>query len=452
MYMGKKIFKFLIILVLITTSFTLIYFGYSLNKLSKPSYLYKTGLKVFTDNIDKFMLNDDKYRFGNTYTIDGDASFDITSDIYLLEKVNNDKDIEKSKIINNYNNLDIKYSLSQDFKNKKLLFKIDESIKDEKILDSKYYVFNSTKYYFVNGILSNYVNEGSNNYFESISSENTLNDNIDYLYKFIIDSISNNMEKGSSESKSNININGTDVDVLKITFELNKKSYIDLMNGILDDLKNDEEAYKIISSVDSDFKNKKLSNKDGFLKSNEKYYINVYCDKKFYKPLKYEISYHNKDNVKTYSYEGNSKKGIFCYSVNGDLEYKADLNSGNTKTNIAVYNNIDEKIGSIKIDNNDKSIYLNLKLKNKTYNFEYNSTYSDYKKNNFYNHSIIINFIIMKESKNELSGNIVINNNIKYESKIDEDVSNAKLRSSLDEDVNNRLDNLYNTIMERMKK
>ena len=217
MYMGKKIFKFLIILILITTSFTLIYFGYTLNKLSKPSYLYKTGLKVFTDNIDKFMLNDDKYRFGNTYTIDGDASFDMTSDIYLLEKVNN------------YNNLDIKYSFSQDFKNKKLLFKIDESIKDEKILDSKYYVYNSTKYYFVNGILSNYVNEGSNNYFESISSENTLNDNIDYLYKFIIDSISNNMEKGSFESKSNININGTDVDVLKITFKTKPQNKIILI-------------------------------------------------------------------------------------------------------------------------------------------------------------------------------------------------------------------------------
>ena len=224
------------------------------------------------------------------------------------------------------------------------------------------------------------------------------------------------------------------------------------MNGILDDLKNDEEAYKIISSVDSDFKNKKLSNKDGFLKSNEKYYINVYCDKKFYKPLKYEVSYHNKDNVKTYTYEGNSKKGVFCYSINGDLEYKANLNSSNTKTNIVVYDNMDEKIGSIKIDDKDKSIYLDLKLKNKTYNFEYNSTYSDYKKNNSYNHDIIVNFKIMKEEKNELSGSININNSIKYDSKIDEDVSNAKLRSSLDEDTNNKLDNLYNDVMERMKK
>lgn len=450
--MGRKILRIFIFLILIITSFTLICFGVYFNKISKPRYLYRTGIDVFTKNIDNFIQVDDKYILNNSYTIDGVVDFNISSDIYTLDKVNNEIDLEKSKLINNYNNLNIKYSISQNFKDKKLLLKLNENLKDEKLLEEKYYIFNSTKYFFVNGILSNYINEGSNNYFESISSDNTLNDNINYLYNFILDSISDNMEQDAFNTYTEININNKDLRALKISYDLNNKSYIDLLNGILDDLKNDEKSYKILSSIDVNFKKRKVSNKNDFLNSNEKYYINVYCDSRIYKPLKYEIVYHNKNDIKSYSYEGDYKKGLFYYSSNGNLEYKANLNANSRKVEITVYDKLEKKVGDIKIDNRDKSFNLDLRLNKNSYNLEYTSNISNFKKNTSYNNNIILNFKFIKDKENAVNGKININNYVMFDSKIDEDVSNAILKSTLNEETNNKLDNLYNSVLERMKK
>ena len=277
---------------------------------------------------------------------------------------------------------------------------------------------------------------------------------VDYLYDFISTSLANNLEKDTTIIKTNLNIKNKDLEVEKLSYEFDNKSIIKLLNGVLSDLKNDEKAYKILSNADRDFKKRKVSETSSYLEKDEKYILNVFCSKFFYKPLRYEVIYHNKNDIKMFSYEGNSKKGDLFYTENGELKYKVDIENKNNNISMNVFNNIDKDLGSIKIERDINGLLFdaNLKLEDNIYEIVGSSKYYDYKERESYSNDITVSFKVSEKQVNVVSGEIVFNNKVKASSEINEEIDKVILKSKLDEDTNKKLDNLYDDIKERLKK
>ena len=452
--MLKKFFKFLLFLLVVAFSIGLILTGLYFEKLSKPGSVYKTGINMVNEYVNYYLKVDDRYIFDNVFTIEGNMKMNISSEKYEKEKNNDESYMEKSKIVNNLDKLNASYSVSHDSKSKKLFLNLDEKLNNENLFSGKYLITDSTEYYFVDGILSNYVNGGSGNYFEGLSSEDTTITNIDYLYDFISTSLANNLEKDTTIIKTNLNIKNKDLEVEKLSYEFDNKSIIKLLNGVLSDLKNDEKAYKILSNADRDFKKRKVSETSSYLEKDEKYILNVFCSKFFYKPLRYEVIYHNKNDIKMFSYEGNSKKGDLFYTENGELKYKVDIENKNNNISMNVFNNIDKDLGSIKIERDINGLLFdaNLKLEDNIYEIVGSSKYYDYKERESYSNDITVSFKVSEKQVNVVSGEIVFNNKVKASSEINEEIDKVILKSKLDEDTNKKLDNLYNDIKERLKK
>ena len=196
--MLKKLLKYLLFLLFVAFSISLILCGLYFERLSKPRSVYKTGINMINEYVNDYFKVEDRYIFDDVFSINGSMNVNISSEKYEEEKKNDESYLEKAKIVNNLNKLNASYSISHDSKNKKMFLSLDEKLNSDNLFSGKYIIMDSTEYFFVQGILSNYVNGGSGNYFEGLSSEDTSFSNIDYLYNFILISISNNLEKDTS--------------------------------------------------------------------------------------------------------------------------------------------------------------------------------------------------------------------------------------------------------------
>ena len=132
------------------------------------------------------------------------------------------------------------------------------------ILNTKYYINESTKYFYVKNIVDNYINYGSCNYFENINTNTTEKDNINYLYNFIINSIKNNLnDKYFTKKEENNNY----IVILKIDNDNLK----DILSNILKDLKEDKKSRKILDNINKNILNTKIKEEDIYLEKEEYY-------------------------------------------------------------------------------------------------------------------------------------------------------------------------------------
>lgn len=451
--MKKAIKRIIIFLFFALIAASLIYIGIYFEKRSNPVYIYKTGIDSITTKIDEYVKVDNKYILGDNINISGTVDVDLTSEKYSEEASTNIDSAKKNNMINNLSRMDIKYGFIQSKKDNKLLVSLDERINDEIIIDGKYLIDNSTKYYFVNNILKNYVNDGNNTYFELLNNEKTSLDNVDYLYSFIKDSLSKELGERAKKYVINTNVNNKQEELNEVSIRLTDKEIKNILKDILKSLKKDKEANKILSSIDNKFSKRKVNEKKEYLKKNESYTINIYSTKLFNKIKKYEIVYMNKDNTKNYSIDVNKNKGVFYYSEDNNLKYKANYIINSKKTNIDIYDNVDKKIGNVVIEKDVNNLLFTLTLKNKdkSYDIIASSKFKNYNKNKSYTNEITMSVKIMEKQKSVLSGTIKSISKVNNKPIITEDTAEAVLKSTLTDEENDKIDNLYDNIKGRLE-
>lgn len=432
----------------------LLYIGNYYNNLSKPKNVLGSFIDNISNNIIELNKFNSKYSLGDNFSITGSMSFDLASEKYLPNSLNVE-DIEKYNLINNLNNSKIDYTIAQDKNNKKLFLEARDTIGTEDVFYNKYLIENSTKYYFVNKILNTYINNGSSNYFENINNEYTTKDNIDYLYNFIINSLKNNInEKNISKSETNISINGKDTSTYQISYTINDTEIRNMLSNILNDLKKDNKADTILTNIDENFHKRKISNKKIFLSKKESYVLNIFVDKRFSKPLEYQLVKITKASKKVLSYELNDKnKRTITYINDDNMDFIGNINIAKNSISINFNNNKNNDIGTLKYNKNSNGFNFNLlfNYNNKSYDIVFSSKFIKYSKSGYTN-EVNSSFKYLENNINVLNGNIKAIAKIKHNVKIREDISNAVLNSSLNKEQIAYRDNLYDNIIKRLKR
>ena len=450
----ENITKIVVVFLLVCIASVFLYFGFYLKNVSKPNYVFSSLIDSIDLLKDKYFSFDSKYLVGDNFSIDGNVSFEMSSEKYGISS--DPSILSKYYMINNLNNTTINYKLMQDIKNKKIYSEVKTNIGTQNVLYNKLLVENATKYYFINSVYSNYINGGSCNYFESLTEENTTKDNIDYLYNFILKSLKNNLKEEYFEKNIvNENILNKDTDVYQISLTIDDKRVKDIFSGILDDLKNDKRSYSILSSSDNNLKKRKVNYNKRILDKKESYTINVFISKSLYKPLKYEFVHILNNDVKSYSYEGSLSVGtIYCID-NGTIKYIGSTTINDKSITIKFSDYLKNDVGILKYEKGVNSSNLNLLFNNgtKSYDLVISSKFVNYnKKNKSYTNSISSSFKVTDKKIVVVSGNVKIDNKVSSVVKIDEDTTGAILNSKLSNVAVSKKKNLYNNLRARYEK
>lgn len=441
-----------IVLILFILSFTLFFIGIGiyLEEVSRPKNIFSIGIHTLKNKFDNYFYNDfiEKYTLNN-FDITSNINFDLTSEYYQ----NRIYDIEfqkKYNFINNLNKTKTDVTLKQNKKDNILYFGINQTLENEKLLNYKYYITNSTQYYSIENITSDYINNGNGNYFESLNTNDTIKQNIDYLYNFITESFINNLQDEYFKTSIKVtNINSKNIETSQISIRINNSLLRKILNAVIKDLKKDKKANKILSSIYNNFNDYQAYSDFKILDVKESYTINIYTTKTFHKPLKYEIIHLNGNDKKSYIYEGDDEKGtLYCIEKDKVINWSEYKDDGKTIL-FKIHSNDGKDYGEFKLEHENKTVNLDynyndgLKKREITYSSKNQGKYKN-KKN--------ISIKIIDNNESKLNGNISINTIIKKKIEISENIENAKLASKLTDDEKNKIDNLRNIVKERLER
>ena len=451
--MSKKIIFIIVFICII--SITFISLGLYINSLSKPKKILERSINFIHDEGKKYIFSNDDLNVGDTYTSTSSIDFSLNSEYYLREGKTDPEALKKYNYIKNISKMDTNLIIKQDKNNKTNYIELSQKIGDEDIVGYKRLVNNSTEYYFVNGIVKNYINNGTCNYFEALSEENTTRSNIDYLYDFIFKSLNNNLKDEYFENYDVVqNINSKDVKVHQISIRFDNKNIREILNNILKDLKNDEKANNILSNVYKDFKNYKVKSDKTFFDKDESYTFNVYTTKFLSKPLKYEIIHLEADSNSSYVIEKNKDIFNYYYLEDSNVVYSADIRVLDNSIIGKIYNSSSNEIGELLIEKKTNDLVFNYTFDDnkKKIDIKYNSNYDKVKSHNSYINTkkLSINYLENKEIK--LAGNIEFINNVQNEAKIEEEIGSSILYSKLSDSEKELIKNKKDNVRLRLEK
>lgn len=448
----KGIYIFGIILAFII-AIALIGVGVYFNRITSNSYIMGTAIDK-TNNLLKNYLENNSHQIREDYTLNSKISVNLDSEKARNESVTDLEALKKVNYLKNLSLMNTEVTVKQDTKKKKLYFELDEKILEEEVVNYKYLIDNSTEYYFLNSFLNNYVNDGSCNYFESLDSETTSRDNIVYLYDFLIESLKKNLKDEYFERYDVVeNINGKDEEVNQISLKINDSTIREILKNILTDLKNDEKAKKILTSVDKNFSKWKIKDSTDFLKKNESYTVNIYTTSFMCEFLKLEIVHLDGDNKKVLTYEGDETKGEVYYIDNDKIQYIINCTFKNGKYEIKIYDELNNNLGEFSLEFAKKrtNFIFNFDDGKKKMDVIYTSKYlKSSGKEDTNDTSITFKFLENKVSK--LSGDIHVVTEISNNVKIDEDISNAILKTTLTDEQKKSLDSRRDIVKDRLER
>ncbi len=256
--------------------------------------LVNTPKKIFFDAINS-LANDYKdfnkieninYDFlNNNFTYDGTVDINFVSP--LLDSLKLEKRYQELlENIDFLNKLEISYKLQND--EQELLLELNGKVND-KTLDLLYYM-DGIDYYIK---LTNY----SDNYIKISKIIDDIKNNFIYIEDndYLIDVIKNSLIKNLSDeyfktTKAEIIINNEKVTVNKNILTLNRKNITTILNKLILDLKNDEEAFNLLVELIPDFEEFNIeiqNNKDNDIVV----YFNTYTDNN--KLVKYDLEIDN---------------------------------------------------------------------------------------------------------------------------------------------------------------
>ena len=238
-----------------------------------------------------------------------------------------------------------------------------------------------------------------------------------------------------------------------MSIRIDDKRLKEIYNNIIKTIKKDERANNIVCGVYKDFETFKIKDDERLLEKDEIYTINVYTDKFWFSPVKYEVIHLKNNDRDVYSYIGDLK-GKFSYVHNEELKYNVDVQI-NHKTYLLEFKNSSGKnIGKIKLDKyeNMYSLDVDLTLDKKIYLITYSSKVKDIKKNKNYTVNDLINIKYSEDDVVKFSGEIKNTIEINNKNEIKEEVGDVVIRSSLTETEETNYNNIKERLTERFER
>lgn len=449
-----KILLVLIILIIIVVAGFCFYYGFILNKESKPKNVYDKVIDKIDNNLSDYFKISKKHIMGDDFQVKGEIDFNLDGTYYLQNSSVNPDDIKIYNKINNLSNVKTTYKLIQNNETNKLYREIHQKLNEEDILLKKVFIENATEYVYLNGVSDKYINNGNNIYFEKIDGSHTTKDNIEYLHDFILQAFKNSLlEEYFEKENKKTTVAGDTKDTYQMSIRIDDNRLKKIINSIVKEIRNDERANSLICSIDQEFGKFKLSSEDRILEKDEVYTINIYTDKIWFAPLKYEVVHLKNNDRDTYTYVGDLE-GNLTYIHNEELKYNVNVQINHKTYLFEFINALGKKLGKIKLDKyeNMYSLDVDLNLEKKHYIITYSSKLKDYEEEKGYTINDLIQIKYSEEDIVKFSGEIKNTVDISTKNEIKEEVGEVVIRSSLTEEEENNYNNLKERLNERYER
>lgn len=412
---GKKLVVGLIILGLI-----LIAGGGVLTYFSSPSYVTKTVIKEFGQKATELMNSRIETGLEDNYKTTSNIKMNLKSDYFSALATMDPSYAMISNLLNNLSNTENNITMVQDKENKKLFFNLDSKLSGQSLINTKYLVENATAYYSIDGVTNTYVNNGNNNYFESLNSSTTTNENLKYLIEKIAESMANNLEESYlSESYTD--------EYKVITITLTEQNIVTYGNKIINDLKNDEKANQIMTGYNANFSEAKLTEKDvtgtGTIK------VNIYLDKILSQVSQYELELGNGN--KCIYYKENGKEIVELISEEETTTLEIEKHGEKTEINIKDGSNASLGTVTISQTSTNYDIVANITSEEATLDFGYNYQITNLKKGTSYDSAATITIKMTAQNTTIIDGTITVTGQTTNDTTISEDTSTSVLASTL---------------------
>lgn len=412
---GKKLVVGLIILGLI-----LIAGGGVLTYFSSPSYVSKTVIKEFGQKATELMNSRIETGLEDNYKTTSNIKMNLKSDYFSALATMDPSYAMISNLLNNLSNTENNITMVQDKENKKLFFNLDSKLSGQSLINTKYLVENATAYYSIDGVTNTYVNNGNNNYFESLNSSTTTNENLKYLIEKIAESMANNLEESYlSESYTD--------EYKVITITLTEQNIVTYGNKIINDLKNDEKANQIMTGYNANFSEVKLTEKD--VTGTETIKVNIYLDKILSQVSQYELELGNGN--KCIYYKENGKEIVELISEEETTTLEIEKHGEKTEINIKDGSNASLGTVTISQTSTNYDIVANITSEEATLDFGYNYQITNLKKSTSYDSAATITIKMTAQNTTIIDGTITVTSQTTNDTTISEDTSTSVLASTL---------------------
>ena len=415
----NKIFGILLLLIAVIV----IGAGIFLTYITSPKFIATETIKKMSENIVSFMDNnktdtglEENYKKTSTVTMN------LQSDYLTTLSQTDPSVVPYVNLLRNLTNTTSTTTMVQDIENSRLFLDYNTTLNEEPLINLKCLVENSTEYYYIDGVSQTYINNGNNNYFESLNSETSINDNTKYLIEKVGESLASHIEDSYLSSSY-------ESDYKKITITLTEDDLVTVVNNVLSDLKKDSKASKILSGYNESFNDFEI-NKD-MISGLGTVEFNIYIDKVLGTVKKYDMNLEESKIELSYD-DSTDQKELELIANNESVgKVQFSTNDGNITLNIVDdSNNIVGTISTTKTSTN-YDIIMNLTLDTTIIDINYNNQITNLKKNTSYDSTTNIAINISSNNTTLINGTINITSNITNDTRIEEDTSTSVLASTL---------------------
>lgn len=316
----------------------------------------------------KYVYNDNgsNYRFiSNDFTYKGSLDINIQAD--FLNFLKKEKSIKNtSNIINVLNDMNLNYNFSKN--NNKLLFELNSrNLNDE--LNFIYYKDNNNHYLKMKEFGEKFIK--INKLVENLNNNIILINEKEYLIKFIIDSFIRNLDnKYFSKTNELITYNNQQINSIKNILTLDRKNISELLNNIINDIKNDKKATDLMLEIYPKFNDLEIKIEDNDIVL----YFNTYIINN--ELIKYDIElanikkYINNFDIENIKISFLKKENIIEIIIDEEKIISINLEKKEYGYHIAFYVN-DSKIIELNVNNVGEEKNIEIKsgiLSNNTFN------------------------------------------------------------------------------------
>ena len=415
----NKIFGILLLLIAVIA----IGAGIFLTYITSPKFIATETIKKMSENIVSFIDNnktdtglEENYKKTSTVTMN------LQSDYLTTLSQTDPSVVPYVNLLRNLTNTTSTTTMVQDIENSRLFLDYNTTLNEEPLINLKYLVENSTEYYYIDGVSQTYINNGNNNYFESLNSETSINDNTKYLIEKAGESLASHIEDSYLSSSY-------ESDYKKITITLTEDDLVTVVNNVLSDLKKDSKASKILSGYNENFNDFEI-NKD-MISGLGTVEFNIYIDKVLGTVKKYDINL-EESKIKL-SYDDSTDQKELELIANNESVGKVQFSTNDGNITLNIVDNSNNVVGTISTTKTSTNydIIMNLTLDTTIIDINYNNQITNLKKNTSYDSTTNIAINISSNNTTLINGTINITSNITNDTRIEEDTSTSVLASTL---------------------
>ena len=438
---GKKKSKKKLVLILGILGIIMLAGGSVLSYFTSKTYVATTVVKNMTENAVQVMAQGQETGLEDNYKTVSNVKINLQSDYYQSLASMDPSYATIANLFRNLSNTDSNITTVQDKENKRLFVSVDTTLQAQPLMNMKYLVEDATEYYYIDGVSSTYINNGNNNYFESLNSTTTTNENITYIIEKIGESVSNNLkEEYLTESYEG--------EYKEITITLTEDNLVELINNVLDDLKEDSKANQIMTGYNQDFANQRVTKEQvsglGTIR------LHIYINKIYGAIERYELELGDETSLVYYQ---ESDKNILELIESNETTARLEITTQGEKTDIVITDGNGTNLGTISISktSTNQDIIVNITEADTSLDITYNKQLTNLQKGTSYDSTTTMSIKMASSNITLIDGTITITSTTTNDTTISEDVSNSVLASTMtgteQELLNQKLTTVFTQLM-----